>query len=216
MDVASRKAVVFDLDGTLIDSLPDLAAALNRSLARHGRGPVPLPDVGPMVGDGAKVLLQKGYATFDLSPTAEDEAVFLADYEVHVTDLTEPYAGIPEALAALTAEGYVLGLCTNKPEVSARKVLAALDLDRFFPVVIGGDATPYRKPDPRHLAAVLSAMSIDKQDAVMVGDHANDIATASGLGVPSVFVTWGYGTAEGTVSIDAPAQLSGAVSHIFS
>ncbi|MCW8308136.1 HAD-IIIA family hydrolase [Acidiphilium sp. PA] len=209
------KAVVFDLDGTLIDSLPDLAAALNRSLSRYDYPPLSRSDVGPMVGDGAKVLLQKGYAARGSKPTAEDEAIFLADYEAHVTDLTEPYAGIPEALARLTAQGYQLGLCTNKPEVSARKVLAALDLDRFFPVVIGGDATPYRKPDPRHLAAVLAAMAIQTDRAIMIGDHANDMATAAGLGVATIFVDWGYGRAEGTITIQNPAELVPAVHSIF-
>jgi phosphoglycolate phosphatase len=209
------KAVVFDLDGTLIDSLPDLAAALNRSLSRYYYRPLSRSDVGPMVGDGAKVLLQKGYAARGSQPTAEDELIFLADYEAHVTDLTEPYAGVPEALARLTAQGYQLGLCTNKPEVSARKVLAALDLDRFFPVVIGGDATPYRKPDPRHLAAVLAAMSIEKDQAIMVGDHANDMATAAGLGVATIFVSWGYGQANGTITIQSPAALVPAVQSIF-
>ncbi|EGO95518.1 phosphoglycolate phosphatase [Acidiphilium sp. PM] len=211
----AARGVVFDLDGTVIDSLPDLAAALNRSLARHGMAPVPREEVAPMVGDGAKMLLKRGYEARGMTPDDEDEAIFLADYEAHVTDLTEPYPGIAEALGTLAARGYSLGMCTNKPEASARKVLAALDLDRFFPVLIGGDATTFRKPDPRHLGAVLEAMAVGKDAAVMVGDHHNDIATADRLGVASIFVRWGYGRAEATVSIDETAALVPAVERLL-
>ncbi|WP_174503328.1 phosphoglycolate phosphatase [Acidiphilium sp. C61] len=211
----ASRGVVFDLDGTVIDSLPDLAAALNRSLARHGAAPVAREDVAPMVGDGAKMLLKRGYAARGMTPEAADEAIFLADYEAHVTDLTEPYPGIVTALETLAARGYRLGMCTNKPEASARKVLAALDLDRFFPVLIGGDATNFRKPDPRHLGAVLEAMTIAPRGAVMVGDHHNDIATAEGLGVASIFVRWGYGRAEGTIAIGETEALVPAVERLL-
>lgn len=215
MEMNLAKAVVFDLDGTLIDSLPDLAGALNRSLARHGQGPIVQSDVAPMVGDGAKVLLQKGYAACGLSPTDEDEAIFLADYEAHVTDLTEPFPGIPAALTALRDSGYRLAVCTNKPEVSARKVLAALDLEVFFDVVIGGDATPYRKPDPRHLQAVLNALDVTTTDAVMVGDHINDMKTAAGLRVDAIFVTWGYGRTDAMTRVDQAAQLPALVDRLL-
>ncbi|GBR76324.1 putative phosphatase [Acidiphilium acidophilum DSM 700] len=215
MEMNLAKAVVFDLDGTLIDSLPDLAGALNRSLARHGQGPIVQSDVAPMVGDGAKVLLQKGYAACGLSPTDEDEAIFLADYEAHVTDLTEPFPGIPAALTALRDSGYRLAVCTNKPEVSARKVLAALDLEAFFDVVIGGDATPYRKPDPRHLQAVLNALDVTTTDAVMVGDHINDMKTAAGLRVEAIFVTWGYGRTDAMTRVDQAAQLPALVDRLL-
>lgn len=213
--MSAARGVVFDLDGTVIDSLPDLAAALNRSLARHGAAPVPHAEVSPMVGDGAKMLLRRGYAARGMEPSDEDETIFLADYEAHVTDLTEPYPGMVASLSALADRGYRLGMCTNKPEVSARKVLAALDLGRFFPVVIGGDATAHRKPDPRHLEAVLQAMEVMPQAAVMVGDHHNDIATASGLGVASIFVRWGYGQAEASVAIDEVSALLPAVERLL-
>ncbi|HEX7390341.1 MAG TPA: phosphoglycolate phosphatase [Acidiphilium sp.] len=209
------RAVAFDLDGTLIDSLPDLAAALNRSLARHGKEPVGREDVRPMVGDGAKMLLRRGYEARGLEPAAGDEALFLEDYEAHVTDLTEAYPGIPEALGALAAQGYRLGLCTNKPEASARKVLAALGLDRFFGTIVGGDSAPWRKPDPRHLAAVLDGLGVAAEHAVMVGDHRNDLATAEGLGVPAIFVAWGYGRLDASVKIDRADQLLPTVGRLI-
>lgn len=214
--MSAVQGVVFDLDGTVIDSLADLAAALNRSLARHDAEPVPREDVAPMVGDGAGVLLARGYEARGLTPNDEDRAIFSADYEAHVTDLVTCYPGIPEALAGLQDAGYRLGLCTNKPEGSTHKVLAALDLTRFFPVVIGGDATPYRKPDPRHLAAVLDKLGVEPAHAVMVGDHRNDLATAKGLDVPAIFVTWGYGRAEADHSIDSADQLVNTVRAILS
>lgn len=213
--VNDARAVAFDLDGTLIDSLPDLAAALNRSLARHGREPVGCEDVRPMVGDGAKMLLKRGYEARGLEPTAEDEAVFLDDYEAHVTDLTEAYPGIPEALGALAARGYRLGLCTNKPQASARKILSALGLERFFTTIVGGDATPHRKPDPRHLAAVLDGLGVAAEHAVMVGDHRNDLATAEGLGAPAIFVAWGYGRLDAPVKIDRADELVPAVGRLI-
>lgn len=210
----AAQGVVFDLDGTLIDSLPDLAAALNRSLSQHEKTPIPRAEVAPMVGDGAKILLQRGYAARGLVPSAKDEAAFLADYEAHVTDLTECYPGIPEALAMLAASGYRIGLCTNKPENSARKVLKALDIIRFFPVVIGGETT-HRKPDPRHLGAVLEALEVDPASAVMVGDHKNDLATAAGLSVPAIFVTWGYGRAEAAFAVDRAEELLPTIRRIL-
>lgn len=213
--MSAARGVVFDLDGTVIDSLPDLAAALNRSLARHGADPVPRAEVAPMVGDGARMLLRRGYAARGIEPDATDEEIFLADYEAHVTDLTEPFPGVAEALATLEARGYRLGMCTNKPEASARKVLDALDLGRFFPVLIGGDATAHRKPDPRHLGAVLQAMDVAPIAAVMVGDHRNDMATAEGLGVASIFVGWGYGKAAATIDIDTVAGLVPAVERLL-
>jgi len=198
---------VFDLDGTLIDSLPDLAAALNRSLARHGEEPLGRADVALMVGDGAAMLLRRGYTARGLEASETDLALFLDDYEAHVTDLTEPYPGIPQALVDLRAQGLVLGVCTNKPEASARKVLAALDLERYFDAIIGGDTAPHRKPDPRHLQAVLTAIDVGASRAVMIGDHRNDMLAASGSDVAGIFVTWGYGRAEAAYQVDRPAEL---------
>jgi len=119
---------------------------------------------------------------------------FVAYYTIHSADETAPYPGIVEALHDLRAAGHTLGVCTNKPEVAAREVLTLLALEPYFDAIIGGDSTPYRKPDPRHLEAAVTALGAGP--AVMVGDHHNDIAAAARLGVPAIFAAWGYGAAE--------------------
>jgi phosphoglycolate phosphatase len=208
------RAVVFDLDGTLIDSDPDIRAALNRVLAAEGLEKLSVADVRRMIGDGAKVLVERGFAARGRVAEAVHVAAFIADYEENVVVETAPYPGIVEALEALKDAGHPLAVCTNKPVVAARNVLALLGLEPYFRVVVGGDSTPYRKPDPKHLEAVLQALGATPERAVMVGDHANDIAAAAGLGVPSVFVSWGYGKAQGSHTIDKAVELPGLVAQM--
>ena len=208
------RAVVFDLDGTLIDSDPDIRAAVNRVLATEGLAPLSTEEVRSMIGDGAKALVERAFAARGLVASAAHVAAFVADYEVNAVVETAPYPGIVEALQVLKDAGHPLGVCTNKPVVAARNVLAVLGLDQYFHVVMGGDSTPYRKPNPNHLAAVLQALGATPERAVMVGDHANDIKAADGLGVPSVFVSWGYGKAQGSHTIDKAIELPGLVEQM--
>ncbi|OYV33898.1 MAG: phosphoglycolate phosphatase, partial [Acidocella sp. 20-61-6] len=185
--------VVFDLDGTLIDSDPDILAALNRVLAAAGLAPLDRAELRPMIGDGAKVLVERAFAHRGGTSGPAELAAFLAYYEANAVVETEPYPGIIAALEALREAGHVMGVCTNKPELAARSILAELKLDGYFRAVTGGDSTRYRKPDPRHLAVTLKALEAAGAagNAVMIGDHANDIAAAAGLGIPSIFVAWG-------------------------
>lgn len=213
--MAETRAVIFDLDGTLIDSLPDLRATLNRSLARHDLAPLSPEQVRPMVGDGSKKLLERGYAVYGRMPTEEDFTVYSADYEAHVTDETKPFDGVGEMLDSLRKSGFKLGICSNKPHKAAARILAALNLKEYFPVLIGADQTAYRKPDPRHLAEVLKAMDVSPRDAIMVGDHQNDLATAKGLDVPAIFVTWGYGRVEAPVVAHRVSELPRLVTDVF-
>jgi phosphoglycolate phosphatase len=154
-------------------------------------------------------LLTRAFAARGRVVDEADHAAFLEFYTVHGTDETKPYPGMVEALAALRAAGHKLGVCTNKPEVAAREILAGLGLDVYFKVVTGGDSTPYRKPDGRHLAATLAALGA--QQAVMVGDHHNDIAAATGCGIPAIFAAWGYGHARGDFTAQSASEIPGIV-----
>jgi phosphoglycolate phosphatase len=188
--------LLLDLDGTLVDSAPDLAACLNRRLAAHGHAPLPLADVVGMIGDGVGALLQRGFAARRATPDAAVLPDFMADYAAHVADATRPYPGAAAALAHLAAAGWCIGVCTNKPEALARDVLAATGLLPAIAAIGGGDSFPVRKPDPGHVRATLARAGGDPARAVMVGDHRNDILAAHGAGLPAVFAAWGYGTPE--------------------
>jgi phosphoglycolate phosphatase len=148
-----------------------------------------------MIGDGAKVLVEKGFAARGSVGGPEEVAAFLKDYNVNAVIETIPYPGIVESLTKFRDEGRKMAVCTNKPAWVARHILETLGLAVFFSEITGGDSTPYRKPDPRHLAATLAAL--DCAAAVMVGDHENDMAAAAGCGIPSIFAAWGYGHAQG-------------------
>ena len=195
------RTLVFDLDGTLVDSLPDLKSALNRLMAARGFAPFGDAEVARMVGDGAQVLLDRAFSARGASADSAALAAYLADYTAHSAVASRLYPGVAETLAGLRARGWLLAVCTNKPEVPARHVLAALGVDHFFAAVGGGDSFPVRKPDPRHLLATLEAAGGRIPDALMAGDHANDVAAARGAGIGCVFAAWGYGT---------PAMAAGA------
>lgn len=186
--------VIFDLDGTLIDSAADLAHAVNAMLAAFGRAALPVSRVRGMIGDGMAKLVARALeasALADVDP-AEAQQVFLRSYAADPLLETTAYPGASEALARLRAAGLPLAVCTNKPVRLAEIILERLDLARFFARVIGGDSLPYRKPDPRILQSLLRAFDVAPADALLVGDSEVDAATASAAGVPLVLMTYGY------------------------
>jgi phosphoglycolate phosphatase len=187
--------VVFDLDGTLVDTAPDLTAALNHALAALGQPPVPADDVRHMVGHGARRLLERGLAA---SGAATPELVeagvkpFLGYYADHIADGSRPYPGVETALDALAAAGCRLAICTNKPQRLADALVAALGWRERFAAIVGFDAVPRPKPDPGHLAAAVAAAGGDMADMIFVGDSITDIDTARAAGVPVVAVAFGF------------------------
>ena len=185
------RTILFDLDGTLVDSLPDLAASLNRVLAEEGLAPFAAQEVTGMVGDGLAALLARALAERGRNRDRALLARFRRDYFGAVAVASRPYPGVPETLAELAAEGWRMAVCTNKPEEAARRRLAALGLDAWFTCVAGADTFQVRKPDPRHLLATLDAAGGTAARAIMLGDHANDVAAARAAGIIPVFALWG-------------------------
>lgn len=188
---AMAVSVIFDLDGTLIDSLPDIHATLNRVVAARGLAPFSTAEVAGFVGLGAGVLIDRALAA-RLRPASEAPevlAAFLAQYEsaVHLTRL---YPGVRDALGALAGRGHRLGLCTNKPLAPTRALLAHFGLTGMFGAVLGGDSLPLRKPDPAPL--LKTNILLGAGPMVFVGDSEVDAETAARAGVPFLLYTQGY------------------------
>jgi len=201
-----QPTVVFDLDGTLIDSAPDIASALNRTLSVHGLPALPTGTVAGMVGDGASVLLSRAFAAHGLTPPEAElrqaTVAYLKDYEANLAVRTVPYPGVAATLARLSEAGWRMAVCTNKPEGAARAILSQLGLLDAFAAIGGGDSFAVRKPDPAHLAETMRAAGARR--AVMVGDHANDVLAARGCGLPSIWASWGYAEADPGADAAAP------------
>lgn len=188
--------LVFDLDGTLVDTAPDLCGAMNAVLALNGRPAVPIAEVRNMVGRGARKLIERG---FEFTGEPVDEAhldrhfdSFIAHYAAHIADESVPFPGASEALAHFAGQGHRMGICTNKPEALSRALVDALGLAPFFGQVLGADTLPVRKPDPRHLLETIARLGGDPLRAVMIGDSEVDAETAKAAGVPLVIFTFGY------------------------
>jgi len=194
--VSLDRAVVFDLDGTLIHSVPDLHPAVNRLLAEEGQPPVSLAAVTSMVGEGATRLVQRAFAAVDI-PLSEAAAAryterFREIYLEAPCTHTTPMPHARDVLERLAGRGVKLGLCTNKPLAHTRIILERLDLAGYFGAVIGGDSLAVRKPDPAPLLATLAPLGADPRASVFVGDSATDRDTARAAGVAAVLVEGGY------------------------
>jgi len=185
--------IVFDIDGTLIDTAPDLTNALNHALVARGHAPVPLSRVREAVGHGAKAMIERALSLSGAQGDVEAMLVdFLAHYEVNIAVESRPFPGAVAALERLAATGAKLAVCTNKRERLTRLLLQTLEIDAFFAGLAGRDTLPVSKPDPGHVLGAIALAGGDPSRAVMIGDSAVDIEAARGAGVPSILVDFGY------------------------
>lgn len=188
--------VIFDLDGTLVDTAPDLTLALNHVLGEAGRECVQNAGVRHMVGHGARALIVKGLRdTGELLNDAEIDAMFedfIEFYASHIAEASRPFPGAVAYLTRLGDAGIKLGLCTNKPQDLTEALLSALDLTRHFDVIAGGDRFAARKPDPLHVTGTLELLGARADETLFIGDSETDLAAARAAGVPIALVTFGY------------------------
>lgn len=192
---AAAKALLLDLDGTLVDSLPDLAASVNALLAELGASALAEMEIAPMIGDGTRSLVERALAArgIDAAPPGSAHTRFLAIYEARPAALSRPYPGVVATLERLSAGGWRLAVCTNKPLRATRLMLRDLALERFFGAVIAGDSLPVRKPDPQVFLAALQALGVAPAQAIAVGDHVNDLLAADAAGMRAIWANYGYG-----------------------
>jgi phosphoglycolate phosphatase len=193
----AAKAIAFDLDGTLIDTAPDLARAVNRMLADLGRPEHPVEKVSTWIGDGVARLIKRALTD---SPEDEPDAVlfdkaharFHAHYLAGVCEHSAPYPDVVEALRQLKAQGLRFACVTNKLAAFTEPLLAELDLDHYFDLVLSGDSLPRKKPDPLPLAHMCDRFGIAPTAAILVGDSLNDLRAARAAGMPVILVRYGY------------------------
>lgn len=193
--------LIWDLDGTLIDSRADIAAAGNIARAAVGLDPLPVGTVVGFVGDGVEKLLERLIGDGDRAKAHE---AFSHHYRAHCCDATRPYPGIAEALEELSAAGWVHGVATNKPTAFSRRILEGVGLMHHFRSgVVGGDR--HRKPDPRQLQELLAISELAPAQAWMIGDHHTDIRAARAAGLRICWCGWGFGRDDG-LPVDAVAE----------
>ncbi len=185
--------LIFDLDGTLIDSKLDLALAVNATRAHFGLPPLDLETVGTYIGNGAPVLIRRAMGSEASEADIEKAlAFFLAYYGDHKLDNTRPYPGIPEALEELHRDGVRMAVLTNKPVRISGGILDGLGLSKYFARVYGGNSFQTKKPDPLGVETLLAETGVAKERAMMVGDSAVDVQTARNAGVRVCGVTYGF------------------------
>ena len=189
-------AILFDLDGTLVETGPDLLAATNGVLAEEGVEPIAIDHLGHLVGQGGRAMLERAFSLRG-NPVSEDDLDrhlprFLELYERSIPGTSEPFPGMVAALDRLAAAGHRFAVCTNKPENMSVALLDALQLSHRFDAICGPDTFDVRKPDPRHILLTIKRIGGDPADAIMVGDSISDVEAARRANVPCIGVPFGY------------------------
>ena len=205
-EIVYPAAIVWDLDGTLVDSAPDLASALNTLLIEQGQHTHSVDNVRPMIGHGVAKLVERGFraagAPLDEASLEKLMPRFMEIYTACATEQTHLIRGARSVLEHFYHAGVKQGICTNKPEGVSRQILQSLDIAGFFNSVIGGDSTAARKPDPLPLETCLGELGVNAVDALMIGDSGADVGAAKAAGVPVALVPDGY-TGEPAESLGA-------------
>ena len=223
VNVLAGWTIAFDLDGTLVDTAPDLLGALNVILVEQGMTPAPMTAVRQLVGHGLRGMLIRAFAMADL-PISEAQIAALRPrivevYRGRIAQESRPFPGCLAALADLRACGAALAVCTNKPEGLARLLLEELDMTRLFDTIVGGDTLPVQKPDPAPLLEAVAQAGGDRARAILVGDASPDTGAARAAGVPCIVLSFGYNDLSpaelgGDVVIDHFDDLAGAVAGL--
>lgn len=217
--MASQSTIVFDLDGTLADTIHDLVAALNRTLATNGLPPFTPSDVAHLTGKGGlRAMIAHAFALTDKQPEQVDLdnmfAVTVRDYDQNIAVESTLFSGVNNALEAFKSNGWLLAVCTNKPIAQTQKLLGALNIDHFFDAVAGVDSFEFKKPDPRHLIETIKMAGGNINHAVMVGDTQTDVLAAKNANVPIVAVDFGYSDVH--VKTLAPDRVISSFDELYS
>lgn len=203
MDAMSRKSgvlsgwtIVFDLDGTLVESAPDLLNALNHTIAPLGLAPVDLTSIRTMIGHGAKAMIRTALEQNGRDPALENVdalwGTFLAHYQGNIAVDSHAFDGVETALQIVKGEGAILSVCTNKTQVLSDQLLVALGLGQWFESVVGADSVPAKKPDGGHILEAIARAGGQRDRAIMIGDSRTDEKAAQNAGLPFIFVPFGY------------------------
>lgn len=196
------KLIIFDLDGTLTDSLADLTDAVNHMRAALGKEALSAAQVRKMVGQGARKLVERALNTEVPADVEQGLRLFLSYNDLHIAYKTTLYPGVVETLSVLAAQGKRLAVISNKNAALCRKLLDVLSISQQFEYILGADSLPERKPSPVPILKVLQDSGVSVGQTVMVGDSINDIAAGKGAGVITVGCTWGYGDPEELIEAD--------------
>ncbi len=192
----TKNTILFDLDGTLVDTAADLAWALNQAISPIDRRQISVDEVKGMIGGGIANLVKLGLNATGGDIEQSQFQLIVENcktlYNDHIADNSRPYPGVVEALKELSNINIKMGVCTNKPELAAKKLLSSLSLDSWLPTVIGGDSLPIKKPNPRMAIELLGLLNSDNKQAIIVGDSITDIELAKAADIPVVLVNYGY------------------------